>query len=86
MFCLDNNNQDDQVGSIRPAWCIFGKQNQNVETLLFKGKFFDWPNDYQELKSSNEMSKLPATQRVCFSAWVFSDKSSLFIHSASVHC
>lgn len=53
---------------IRPDWCIFGKQNQNVETLLFKGKFIDWPNDLQELKSNldtmNNANKLSAVQRV----------------------
>jgi hypothetical protein len=64
-FCLDNNDQGNQIGLNRPTWCIFGKQNQNVETLLFKGKFFDWPNDHQELKSSTDINKLPATQRVC---------------------
>ncbi|UJR20854.1 hypothetical protein I4U23_023964 [Adineta vaga] len=41
-------------GTTRSEWCIFGKQNQNVETLLFKGKFYDWPNDLQELKPTNE--------------------------------
>jgi hypothetical protein len=65
-FCLDKNDQGNQIGSIRPSWCIFGKQNQNVETLLFKGKFSDWPNDHQEPKSNNDINKLPATQRVCF--------------------
>jgi hypothetical protein len=58
-----------QSDSKRPTWCIFGKQNQNVETLLFKGKFSDWPTDLQELKSSNDptntINKLPPTQRVC---------------------
>jgi len=68
-FDLDKNEQINQSGTKRPIWCIFGKQNQNVETLLFKGKFPDWPNDLQELKSSNDttnnLNKLPATQRVC---------------------
>ena len=56
------------MGFTRPDWCIFGKQNQNVETLLFKGKFVDWSSDLQELKSSldpmNNANKLSASQRV----------------------
>ena len=28
----------------RPAWTLFGKQTQNAETILFRSKFIDWPN------------------------------------------
>ncbi|CAF1131336.1 unnamed protein product [Adineta steineri] len=62
----DENEEIDQSGGNRPAWCIFGKQNQNVETLLFKGKFYDWPNDLQEIKPVNDVTnniKIPSTQR-----------------------
>ena len=68
---LDNNQQINQAGTKRPNWCIFGKQNQNVETLLFKGKFYDWPNDFKEFKSVNDtgnnMNKMLLTERVCIS-------------------
>ncbi|CAF5154899.1 unnamed protein product, partial [Rotaria magnacalcarata] len=61
------NDQTSQAGIKRPTWCLFGKQNQNVETLLFKGKFHDWPSDFQEIKSSNDtvnnVTKLLSTQR-----------------------
>jgi hypothetical protein len=52
----------------RPDWCIFGKQNQNVETLLFKGKFYDWPGDLKELKpvndAANNVNRIPSARRV----------------------
>ncbi|CAM4895290.1 unnamed protein product [Rotaria socialis] len=63
----DKNDQTSQSGIKRPTWCLFGKQNQNVETLLFKGKFHDWPSDFQEIKSINDtvtnVNKLLSTQR-----------------------
>ena len=37
---LDYNEQTNQIITQRPTWCSLGKQNQNVETLLFKGKFY----------------------------------------------
>ncbi|XP_076444912.1 uncharacterized protein LOC143282905 isoform X2 [Babylonia areolata] len=30
--------------SKRPDWAIFGKINQNMETILFREKFSDWPD------------------------------------------
>lgn len=67
---LDENELTSQVGAQRPAWCLFGKQNQNVETVLFKGKFADWPADLNEHKTANDASqngnRLASSQRVCF--------------------
>ena len=65
---LDKNEQTGPTGTKRPAWCIFGKQNQNVETLLFKGKFYDWPGDLKELKPVNDaahsVNRIPSARRV----------------------
>lgn len=73
---LDKNEEVNQTGASRPTWCLFGKQNQNVETLLFKGKFYDWPNDFQEIKSindtANNINKPLSIQRVCTSTGFFS--------------
>ncbi|CAF1330359.1 unnamed protein product [Rotaria sordida] len=64
---VNKNEQTSQIDTKRPAWCIFGKQNQNVETLLFKGKFYDWPSNFQEIKSvldvGTNLNKPSSTQR-----------------------
>ena len=66
---LDKSGQSSQAHAKRPSWCIFGKQNQNVETLLFKGKFYDWPDDLKELKPVNDaaqnVNRIPSARRVC---------------------
>ncbi|CAF1286362.1 unnamed protein product, partial [Rotaria sordida] len=63
----DKNDLATQKGTKRPIWCIFGKQNQNVETLLFKGKFYDWPGDLKELKpvndAANSVNRIPSARR-----------------------
>ncbi|CAF3541406.1 unnamed protein product [Adineta steineri] len=63
----DKSEAGNQTGSKRPVWCVFGKQNQNVETLLFKGKFYDWPGDLKELKpindAANNVNRIPSARR-----------------------
>ncbi|CAF0899341.1 unnamed protein product [Rotaria sp. Silwood1] len=63
----DKNELISPKGTKRPTWCIFGKQNQYVETLLFKGKFYDWPGDLKELKpvndAANSVNRIPSARR-----------------------
>ncbi|CAH0547095.1 unnamed protein product [Brassicogethes aeneus] len=35
-------------GDERPVWCLFTKLTQNGETILFKEKFFDWPDLFKK--------------------------------------
>lgn len=43
----------------RPKWTVFGRQSQNVETVLFKEKFFDWPSQ----KSSPSLKKFAVNNK-----------------------
>lgn len=38
------------VGKERPSWGLFGKVNQNMETILFREKFSDWPDTSRLIK------------------------------------
>jgi len=77
-FCLDKTEFSSQTGTKRAAWCIFGKQSQNVETLLFKGKFYDWPGDLKELKpvndAANNVNRIPSARRVWILSLIFYNK------------
>ena len=39
----------------RPKWTILGKVNQNMETILFKEKFVNWPQDKDKVKKATEL-------------------------------
>ncbi|RXG71357.1 Supervillin, partial [Armadillidium vulgare] len=44
---VDLGHMTDVVG-LRPSWCICAKITENVETILFKEKFLDWPDTAQQ--------------------------------------
>ena len=42
------------IGPKRPEWTLIGKVNQNMETILFREKFLNWPDKSRLIKPSTE--------------------------------
>lgn len=41
-------------GPARPDWALLGKVNQNMETILFREKFLNWPDKSRLIKPDTE--------------------------------
>jgi supervillin len=41
-------------GAKRPEWALLGKVNQNMETILFREKFLNWPDKSRLIKPCKE--------------------------------
>lgn len=41
----------------RPEWAIFGKITQHAETILFKEKFLDWPDESRVIRVRENLKK-----------------------------
>ena len=41
----------------RPSWHLFGRINQNMETVLFKEKFLNWPDKSRLIQTDGKASK-----------------------------
>ena len=42
----------------RPYWCLLGKVNQHMETMLFREKFAEWPDATKVIKVKDEEERM----------------------------
>ena len=45
------------MASERPPWALFAKISQNMETILFKEKFIDWPDPARLVRVKGRISE-----------------------------
>lgn len=48
-----SQRESHKCNNERPEWALLAKVNQHMETVLFKEKFFNWPNEDAKTKRRN---------------------------------
>jgi supervillin len=65
VLAADDTGKLPEKAEKRPDWAILGKVTQNMETILFREKFIDWPDTTRLIKTAPRTAKKSETYEVC---------------------
>ena len=77
----NEENPSKRRGTERPEWAVFGKMTEKSENVLFRRKFFDWP-DPVDLKPKTSQSIVH--EKVCCHSSPLINAKGNFLHLSSV--